>query len=129
MSMRRCLSLVLCIAACAALSGCFLFPNRPPVAAFVPLYNVDVEDPMVVALDASTSADPDGDAITRYMWAFSDDLALVEPLAFSTVADHPILRVRCPNEGQYTVTLVVADTNGLLSEPLSRTITVPQSLP
>ncbi len=129
MSMRRCLSLVLCIAACAALSGCFLFPNRPPVAAFVPHYNVVVEDPMVVDLDASGSTDPDSDAITRYMWTFSDDLVLVEPLAFSTVADHSVLRVRCPNEGQYTATLVVVDANGLWSEPLTGTITVPQPLP
>lgn len=129
MSMRRCLSLVLCIAACAALSGCFLFPNRPPVAAFVPHYNVVAEDPMVVDLDASTSTDPDGDAVTRYMWAFSDDLTLPEPLDFSAVRETPLLRVRCPNEGAYTITLVVVDAKGLASDPLPQVITVPSPQP
>lgn len=129
MSTRRCLSLVLCIAACAALYGCFLFPNRPPVAAFAPHYNVVAEDPMVVDLDASTSADPDGDAIDRYMWTFSDDLALVEPLDYSAVRETPILRVRCPNEGTYTATLVVVDAKGLASDPLPLAITVPQPQP
>jgi hypothetical protein len=126
---RRTLSLLVCLLTCAALSGCSLFPNRAPVAAFVAHYNVVAGDPMVVDLDASTSTDPDGDAITQYMWAFSDDLTLVEPLAYSTVVDHPVLRVRCPNEGEFIVTLLVYDARAKSSEPLVAAITVPQPLP
>ena len=131
MSIRRCLLVVLCVAVCAVgLGGCFLFPNRPPVAAFVPHYNVVPGDPMVVDLNASISTDPDGDAIVHYQWAFSDDLTIVQPLAHSTTVDHPILRVRCPTEGTYSVVLVVIDERGLASEPFTGvTITVPQPLP
>jgi hypothetical protein len=123
---RRCVLLVVCAAACAALSGCFLFPNQSPVAAFAPVYNVNPEDPMVVNLDASSSADPDGDVIAQYMWAFSDDLAPVEPLVYSLVVDHAVVVVRCPNEGTYTATLVVYDEHGKASAPAIGTIIVPQ---
>ncbi len=129
MSIRRCLCLAMCIATCVALSGCFLFPNRPPSAAFVARYGVTPEDPMVVDLDASVSTDPDGDSITRFMWAFSDDLALVQPVDFSAVREVPVLRVRCPNEGAYTITLVVHDARGLGSTPVTQTIIVPAPLP
>jgi hypothetical protein len=123
---RRCVLLVVCVAACAALSGCFLFPNQAPVAAFAPVYNVNPEDPMVVNLDASSSADPDGDVVAQYMWAFSDDLTPVEPLVYSLVVNHPVAVVRCPNEGTYTATLVVYDEHGKASVPAIGTIIVPQ---
>lgn len=84
---------------------------------------------MVVDLDASVSTDPDGDSITRFMWAFSDDLALVQPVDFSAVREVPVLRVRCPNEGAYTITLVVHDARGLGSTPVTQTIIVPAPLP
>ncbi|MEW5826770.1 MAG: PKD domain-containing protein [Candidatus Bipolaricaulota bacterium] len=100
------------------LGGCFLLPNRPPVAAAAVNYNVDPEDPMVIELDASASDDPDGDAITMYMWAFSDDLALITPEAVTTSQISPILRVRCPVEGTYTAQLVVLDDHGNASSPL-----------
>jgi hypothetical protein len=112
------------------LSGCFLFPNRPPVAAVVVHYNIDATDPMVVELDASGSADPDGNAITAYMWAFSDNFTILEPLAFSTVVAYPKLLVRCPSEGQYTLELLVVDDQGLASDsPAGVTVTVPQPMP
>ncbi len=123
-------ALAACLLACALLGGCFLFPNQPPIAAAIVLYNVDETDPMVVVLDASTSTDPDGDLISSYLWAFSDDLAIIEPLAYSIAVDYPQLRIRCPNEGQYTATLLVRDARGLSSEPSAPiAITVPQPLP
>ncbi len=126
---RRWVVLVACVAACATLGGCFLFPNRAPVAAFQPVYNLVPADPMIVRLDASASTDPDGDAVVQYMWAFSDDLALVEPLVHSLVSDVPATLIRCPNEGEYTVTLVVYDERGKGSAPYVGTIVVPQPLP
>jgi hypothetical protein len=130
MTKRLPLVLAACLLACAALSGCFLFPNRPPVAVVVVHYNIDETDPMVVELDASASTDPDGNAITAYMWTFSDDFTIIEPLAFSTVVAYPRLRVRCPNEGQYTLELLVVDDQGLASDsPTGVTVTVPQPMP
>jgi len=130
MRKRIVLALAVCWVVCVALSGCFLFPNRAPVAAVVVHYNVDATDPMVVELDASGSADPDGNAITAYMWAFSDNFTILEPLAFSTVVAYPKLLVRCPSEGQYTLELLVVDDQGLASDsPAGVTVTVPQPMP
>jgi hypothetical protein len=130
MTKRLPLALAACLLACAALSGCFLFPNRPPVAVVAVHYNIDGTDPMVVELDASASTDPDGNAITAYMWTFSDNLTIIEPLAFSTVVAYPRLRVRCPSEGQYTLELLVVDDQGLASDsPAGVTVTVPHPMP
>ena len=130
MTKRLPLALAACLLACAALSGCFLFPNRPPVAAVDVHYNVNATDPMVVDLDASGSTDPDGDAIVQYKWVFYDDFTIIEPLAYSTVVSYPKLRVRCPNEGQYVLGLVVVDDQGLSSDPLAGiVVTVPQPMP
>lgn len=129
MSIRRRLCVVVCLASSVLLTGCFLFQNHPPTAAFVARYNVLPGDPMVVDLDATGSTDPDEDAVTRFMWAFSDNLTLVQPTDFSAVRATPVLRVRCPNEGSYTITLVVEDERGLASEPLVKTIVVPLPTP
>lgn len=128
---KRVLSAVaVCLLCCALAAGCFLFQNQPPVAVATVLYNVDPADLMVVDLDASASTDPDNDSITSFLWAFSDDLAVIEPLAYSTTVSYPRLRIRCPNEGQYTATLLVRDARGLSSEPSAPiAITVPQPLP
>lgn len=118
------------LAAGAMLAGCSLLQNRAPVAAFVPVYNVDLEDPMVVVLDASVSTDPDGDEIVLFQWVFSDAITFpVEPLGSSTTVVTPQLRIRCPNEGQYTATLLVYDERDLPSLPIVGTITVPHPLP
>jgi hypothetical protein len=130
MRKRIVLALAVCWVVCVGLSGCFLFPNRPPVAAVVVHYNIDATDLMVVELDASGSADPDGNAITAYMWTFSDNFTILEPLAFSTVVAYPKLLVRCPSEGQYTLELLVVDDQGLASDsPAGVTVTVPQPMP
>ena len=109
----------------APLTGCFLLPNRPPVASFVVYYNVDVEDGMVVDLDASTSADPDGDAITSYMWTFGDDVDILTPLDFSKTVTVPVLRVRYPDSREYTIQLLVIDERGAASDLVTQTIMLP----
>ena len=107
----------------ALAGGCFLFPNQAPEALFVVVYDV-TEDSMVVDLDASSSADPDG-TVVAYQWAFSDDLDIIEPEAYSTVVTTEVLRVRCPVQGEYSVVLVVRDEEGANSTPVSGTIVVP----
>jgi len=118
--------LVLVAVACAVmLGGCFLFQNRPPDAAFVVIYDVDPEDPMVVDLDATSSSDPDGDAIVEYSWTFGDDVAILTPLDVSKRVETPILRIRYPVEGTYNVSLLVRDALGNPSEIVSGTVIVP----
>ena len=105
--------------------GCFLFPNRPPEAIFVVDYNIDPEAPTVVELNASLSTDPDGDAIVSYMWVFGEDVEILSPLALTKTVDFPILRVRYPVEGEYTVQLLIRDERGAVSAPVFGTVTLP----
>lgn len=120
----RLAALFLCCLA-ALLTGCSLLPNRPPVASFVVIYNV-TEDVMVVDLDATTSSDPDGDAITSYMWTFGDHMVtIISPLDETATVSFPVLRVRYPNEGEFIIQLLVIDERGAMSDPVSKTITLP----
>ncbi|MEE8594183.1 MAG: PKD domain-containing protein [Candidatus Bipolaricaulota bacterium] len=106
--------------------GCFLLPNLPPVASFVVVYNV-TEDPMVVDLDASTSSDPDGDAIASYSWTFGDDVDILTPLTESKKVYVPVIRVRYPDSYVYTIQLLVTDDDEdpRQSELIEQTITLP----
>ncbi len=106
--------LVVLLGTLALVAGCFLL-SRPPTASFVVVYNV-TEDPLVVDLDASSSSDPDGDAIAAYMWTFGDDAEILTPLDYSKLVTVPILRVRYPVEGEYTIQLFVRDERGLTSK-------------
>lgn len=108
------------------LSGCaLLYRNRPPIASFDVLYGANPDDPMVVLLDASGSSDPDGDSIVSYRWLFGDDVQILTPLAYSKTVDVDVLEVRYPEEGQYTVTLVVDDEHGAVSQPVTRLVVLP----
>ena len=109
-----------------AVGGCFLLPNLPPVASFVVVYNV-TEDPMVVDLDASTSSDPDGDAIASYSWTFGDDVDILTPLTESKKVYVPVIRVRYPDSYVYTIQLLVTDDDEdpRQSELIEQTITLP----
>lgn len=110
-------------------TGCFLFPNRPPVAAFVVHYNV-TGDPLVVELDASTSSDPDdGDAITEYKWTFGDDVEILSPLEYSATVYVPQVLVRYPVEGTYPVQLVVYDQQAVASENVATAELILPSIP
>lgn len=116
--------LILSLAALAG--GCFLFPNRPPEAVIVIDYNVDPEAPTVVDLNASASSDPDGDAIVAYMWTFGhDEVAIISPLTETATVNVPILRVRYPSEGTYTVQLLIRDERGAVSVPITETVILP----
>jgi len=125
MNTRRWVAAGLLVLVLAALSGCFLFGNRNPEAAFTIIYDVDATDPLVVDLDASASSDPDGDNIVSYSWAFSDDMTIVSPQVYSTVGASEILRIRFPFEGTYTITLLVRDEAGNSSLPVMDTVIIP----
>lgn len=120
------LLLVFAVLLCVTfVGGCFLFPNRPPEAAFVVAYEVDPGDPLVVELDASSSADPDNDPIVHYLWNFGEDVTIITPLEYTKRVEIPLIRVRYPFEGAYTVTLRVRDEHLDISETVLRTVTVP----
>ncbi len=117
------------VATMFALGGCFLFPNHPPIAAFTTSLG-DPDDPLVVRLDASASTDPDGDEIVAYSWTFFQedgqpaDVTIL-PKDYTTSTTNPVITVRFPVEGNYTVTLVVRDARGKDSDPVSLEVTVP----
>ena len=113
--------LSLCI---ALLTGCFLLPNRRPIASIIVHYNV-TDDVMVVDLDGGTSSDPDDDHITSYMWTFGDDVDIVSSLTYSKMMAIPVTRVRYPSEGTYIVELVVIDARGAASAPVAQTLILP----
>ncbi len=123
---KRRLVLALGVLGCLLLAGCELF-QQPPVAKFVPVYNVDETDPRVVNLDASASNDANGEAITQYQWIFGEDVTILTPLDFSKTVTVPVLTVRYPllNE-TYTVTLVVVNEIGEMSAPVSGAV-IPSS--
>jgi len=125
MNTRRWLAACLLILALGALTGCFLFGNREPEAAFSVGYGVDPMDTLVVELDASDSTDPDGDELVAYSWVFGDDVTILPTQDYTSTVAVPVLRIRLPVEGTYTVTLVVRDSAGASSLPASATVTVP----
>jgi hypothetical protein len=125
--LRPAMVVVLLFGIIGGVSGCFLFPNQPPIASFVVTYDVDPEDSLVVELDATPSSDPNGDAITTYMWTFGDDVTILTPLDFSKTVNVPVLTIRYPDESEAprTVQLLVIDERGAVSDPVSQDIIVP----
>lgn len=125
---RACSAALFLCCLIGTLAGCFLLPNRPPVSAFVVNYNT-TEDPLVIELDASSSSDPDSDAIATYMWAFiiedPEGPEIIVPLAFSAVRSTPTLLLRYPTEGESEVQLVVIDERDAMSDPVTQQITLP----
>jgi hypothetical protein len=112
------------------MSGCFLFPNNPPVATFTVARGVDNADPndlLIVVLDASGSTDPDGDEIVSYMWTFEEDgVTKVAPQSTTMTVTESVLELKYPFEAMNSkVELVVVDARGKMSDPFSRYITVP----
>ena len=83
----------------AVLFGCALF-NSPPVANFT-VTPATGEAPLLVAYDASTTVDPDGDPLT-YAWTFGDGTTGSAVSGFHTY----------PEPGVYEIRLVVTDIYG-----------------
>jgi len=129
MNKTRRYGLVLVLLGTLAIGGCFLFPNLPPVASFEVLPVPG--EPLVVVLDASASSSPDGDEIEAYMWTFGDDVDIITPLEETKTVTIPVITVKYPIEGEYTVTLAVrekprqAGEPGKVSATVSKTITLP----
>jgi PKD repeat protein len=121
---KRRLVLALGVLGCLLLAGCEFF-QQPPVASFVVDYDVDLTDPMVVDLNASASSDPNGDAITAYMWTFGDDVTILTPLDTTKTVTVPVLRVRYPHQETYPVQLLVRNELGETSTIVSGTVTLP----
>ena len=97
---QRVLRLVPAVVLCGAvvlLSGCFLLPNDPPVAAFTAM-PTEGSAPLSVSFDASDSYDPDG-LVTSYRWSFGDGT--------SGSGMYPTHTYTLP--GTYTVQLTVED--------------------
>jgi hypothetical protein len=97
---QRVLRLVPAVVLCGALvllSGCFLLPNDPPVAAFTATPSAG-SAPLSVSFDASGSYDPDG-VMTSYRWSFGDGSS-----GSGIVATHIYAQ-----PGTYTVQLTVED--------------------
>ena len=110
-------------------TGCFLLPNQPPVADFSAIFGVVEGDDLIVDLDARTSSDPDGDAITTYMWVIDDDDAtILSPLAVSKTVTQPILRVAFADRYPHEMQILVIDERGAASEPIQHTVTIPSTV-
>jgi len=131
MNRWRLIFLGLLLMAVIGVGGCFLFPNHSPVASFTVTRGVDLNNPdsqLVVILDASGSTDPDNDEIVNYMWAFHEDgVTIIAPLGTTKTVTDPILTVEYPVELPLPtmVELVVVDSKGAMSDPVSQNITVP----
>jgi len=129
MNRWRLIFLGLLLMAVIGVGGCFLFPNHPPVASFTVMRGDNPNDPndqLVVVLNASGSTDPDGDEIVGYMWTLGDDnVAILSPLDTTKTVSVPVLTVKYLVQGTPKVELVVVDSNGAMSDPVSQNITVP----
>jgi PKD repeat protein len=99
----------------ATLSACALF-NRAPIADFT-VTPATGDAPLLVQYDASTSTDPDGDALT-YGWNFGDGTTGSAVSGFHTYT----------TPGTYEIQLVVTDADANTST-LSRSIlvTIPEN--
>ncbi|MFC2078965.1 PKD domain-containing protein [Candidatus Bipolaricaulota bacterium] len=82
-----------------ALYGCALF-NRAPIASFDAVPTTG-PSPLSVEVNASSSFDPDGDALT-YAWDFGDGT-----FGSGVAATHTYTA-----DGQYTIRLTVMDSQG-----------------
>ena len=131
MNKTRRFGLVSVLLGTLAIGGCFLFPNLPPEAAFIVTYNTVPGEPLVVVLDASASSSPDGDEIEAYMWTFGDDVTILTPLEETKTVTIPVITVKYPIEGEYSVTLAVrekprqAGEPGKVSTPVSDQVVLP----
>ena len=77
--------------------------NSPPTAAFTYTPSPATED-VVITFDASTTTDPDGDAITSYLWDLNND-GITDKTGLTMTHSFP-------NAGTYNIKLTVTDAAG-----------------
>jgi C1A family cysteine protease len=85
---------------------------QPPVATFT-ISPLKGETPLLATLDASGSSDPDG-SITSYTWSYVSNSSGGKEIPMITTAD-PKTTYTFTAAGQYTITLTVKDSQGLVS--------------
>lgn len=81
--------------------------NHAPLASLVATTPTSGAPPLTVGLDASSSSDPDSDAITAYVFDFGDG---AKQSGASPTASHTYT-----TDGDYTATVTVTDERGLSS--------------
>jgi PKD repeat protein len=92
-------------------------PDAPPVGGLTVAQAVSPA--LTVRADASTSTDTDAFPIATYHFDFGDGSPMVDVSAPVDTASHTYAAA-----GNYTVTLTVTDTGGLLSAPVTAPISV-----
>ncbi len=129
MRRTRFVGVALVLALAFVVSGCGLF-NQPPNAEFVVSYNPDTDDPLWVTFDARGSLDPDGDAITAYLWVFGvteggPGVVFPQEGYLTRLVTDPVITVHYPLQGTYHVTLAVRDEHGAMSQTVFHDMTLP----
>jgi len=109
-----------CPSGARCLSG-ICVANRSPVARIIAPGGAEAF--ALVALDGSTSADPDpGDPVTGYAWSARSEDAACPPPQIAATGPTAQVRFGCP--GRYEVRLVASDAMGAASAPGVATIEV-----
>jgi PKD repeat protein len=92
-------------------------PDLPPVARLTVAQAAS--PPLTVNASGSTSTDTDATPIASYRFTFGDGTPAVTTTAPTATAQHTYAAA-----GTYTVTLTATDTGGLVSTPVTASITV-----
>lgn len=99
---RACRGLaILVLAAGVAFTGCMAPPNRPPVLVFT-VEPRSGQAPLLLRMEAASSHDPDGDAITSYIWEIDGGA-----IGWAPAAEHVIAA-----QGEHRVRIMVTDEHG-----------------
>src|SRR5690606_21873418 len=86
--------------------------NRPPTAA-LEIDKTSGKTPLTLSLNASSSSDPDGDAL-KYTWIINEKEI--------TTTNEPEWTTRLDDPGQYQVSVRISDGNGGTAESEERRV-------
>lgn len=100
--------------------------NRAPVAVVDAAFVVTAGDSVRVV---GSGVDPDGDAIGAYAWDVVSGPADVDLDGIVVGADGPVPVVTPPAKGNYTLSLVVSDSFGAASEPVTTVVAADNRAP